>query len=87
MRPSSIPKTCDGCGKESTINHILNCRIGELINSRHNEIKSEIIDIRTKAYGPTSIHDKPLMNSNSDENNNNSNSNNNTRADLMVRGL
>ena len=28
MRPSTIPKKCDGCGKKSTIEHVLNCRAG-----------------------------------------------------------
>ena len=93
MRPESIPKYCDGCGKEATIDHILNCRIGGLIICRHNEVKDELIDIGIKAFGLNSIRDEPLTNPISDGNNSNNqntntnNNNNNNRADIMMRGL
>ena len=90
MRPESIPKYCDGCGKEASIDHILNCRVGGLIICRHNELKDELIDIGIKAFGLNSIRDEPLTNPNSDGNNQEAqtnNHNNNNRADIMMRGL
>ena len=90
MKPETIPKKCDGCGKEATVEHVLNCRIGGLIISRHNELKKELIDLGIKAFGTNSVRDEPLTNPTSDRNNNNpnnSNSNNSNRADIMIRGL
>lgn len=92
MRPEFIPKYCDGCGKEASINHILNCRIGGLIICRHNEVKNELINIGIKAFGLNSICDKSLTNPITDGNNNNNqntntNNNNNNRADIMMRRL
>ena len=85
MRPSTIPKKCDGCGKEATIEHVLNCRVGGLIISRHNELKKELIDLGIKAFGISSVRDEPLTNPTSDGNHNSSNNGN--RADIMIRGL
>lgn len=42
LLPSNLPKICDGCGRESSLQHALNCKCGGNIIARHNEIRDEL---------------------------------------------
>ena len=34
-----MPSSCDGCGAQFSLEHALDCKKGELITQRHNEVK------------------------------------------------
>ena len=40
-----MPKSCDGCGAEVSIEHALDCRFGGLVSRHHNEICDAIGDL------------------------------------------
>ena len=46
-----MPKSCDGCVAEFSIEHALDCRFGDLVTRRHNEIRDAIGDLASLAWG------------------------------------
>jgi hypothetical protein len=59
--PSNLPLRCDGCDAHFTLQHALGCRTGALVIFCHNEIKDKVVHIAIKAYSPTAVHNKPLI--------------------------
>ena len=58
-----IPATCDGCGKNLSIDHALSCPKGGLVLERHNESTKEWGDIGDRALVPSAITYEPKINS------------------------
>ena len=48
---SQMPKSCDGCCAEFSIEHALDCRFGGLVSRRHNEIRDAIGDLASLVWG------------------------------------
>ena len=46
-----MPKSCDGCGAEFSIEHALDCRFGSLVSCHHNEICDAIGDLASLVWG------------------------------------
>ena len=50
-RPLSLmPARCDGCGKDSSLTHALDCRKGGLVTQRHNKIRDALGDLAALGY-------------------------------------
>ena len=48
---SQVPKSCDGCGTEFSIEHVLNYTLGGLVSCCHNEIHDAIGDLTYLVWG------------------------------------
>ena len=48
---SQMPKSCDGCGAEFSIEHALDCRFDGLVSLRHNDICDAIGDLASLFWG------------------------------------
>ena len=45
-----MPSSCDGCGSQFSLSHVLDCRKGGLITQHHNEVRDALDDLVTLAY-------------------------------------
>ena len=57
-----LPKTCDGCTHQFTLQHALGCKKGGLVIFRHNEIRDELGYLASLAFTPSKVQDEPLIN-------------------------
>ena len=48
----SLPSVCDGCGAPLSIEHALDCRFGDLITHRHNEVWNAFGDLASLVWAP-----------------------------------
>eukprot|EP00957_Ditylum_brightwellii_P049136 3728289-Ditylum_brightwellii.AAC.1 len=39
ITPRDLLKMCDGCGKQHSLQHALQCKIGGLIGGQHDEVQ------------------------------------------------
>ena len=62
--PSNLPTSCDGCGesKKFHVNHNLDCKKGELVTARHNEIRDELRDLLAHVFSLSRIRCEPKIN-------------------------
>jgi hypothetical protein len=61
ITPPDLPKRCDGCDANFTLQHALSCKKGGLVIFRHNEIRDELTHLLGKALTPSAIRDEPLI--------------------------
>ena len=61
--PQDIPATCDGCGKNLSIEHALSCPKGGLALARNNEAAKEWGALGAWALVPSAITYEPKINS------------------------
>ena len=54
-----MPKSCDGCGGDFSIEHALDCRFGGLVVHLHNEVHDAIGDLASLVWGNV-VHE-PLV--------------------------
>ena len=66
LRPANMPRKCDGCGEEFSVEHALGCKVGGQVGARHNDIKHEWISMCTQALGKASVSDEPLIKNSQD---------------------
>ena len=59
--PDALPRECDGCGKEFTVNHGLDCRVGGLVSQRHDAVRDELGALATLALAPSAVRREPLI--------------------------
>ena len=45
-----LPANCDGCGAATSLEHALDCKKGDLVMQRHNEVIDVIGDLATLVY-------------------------------------
>jgi hypothetical protein len=50
--PPDLPIQCDGCQQKFSVHHALECKLGGLVISRHNEIRDKLSDLASKAIFP-----------------------------------
>ena len=74
-----MPKLCDGCGAEFSMEHALDCRFGGLVSRRHNEIRDAIGDLTSLVWG--NVVREPVVCDKS------TSSDGTLVADLCVRGV
>ena len=48
--PLRMPAHCDGCGATFNLEHALDCKKGDLVIQRHNEVRNALGDIASLAY-------------------------------------
>jgi hypothetical protein len=63
LTPPNIPSLCDGCHKQNSLTHALNCLNGGLITLRHNEIRQELGAIACEVFPPSAVSVEPLLTS------------------------
>lgn len=97
--PPDLPTQCDGCLKNFSVRHALECKIGGLVLSRHDEIRDEICDLASRALKPSSVRDEPKIHlsrpqeemkakkSQSPIHRNLRKSQSDERGDILIRGL
>jgi hypothetical protein len=61
ITPSNLPTQCDGCDARFTLQHALGCKKSGLVIFRHNKIRDELIHLAGKAFTPSAICGKPLL--------------------------
>ena len=63
----NMPAFCDGCGSQSSMEHALDCSIGDLVIQRHNEIRDALGDLASIAY--KEVIREPVVREADDKNN------------------
>ena len=63
LMPQDIPATCDGCGKQLSIEHALSCRKGGLVLARNDDAAKEWGDLGARALAPSASTYEPKINS------------------------
>eukprot|EP00957_Ditylum_brightwellii_P086941 6617413-Ditylum_brightwellii.AAC.1 len=63
ITPKNLPEICDGCGKQHSLQHALQCRTGGLILGCHGNACDDLGHVSTQAYSPSSIRDNPKIKS------------------------
>ena len=61
LDPPDLPKYCDGCQARLSISHSLDCKKGDLVTARHNEIRDGVSDLAGKDFTPSRVHGDPLI--------------------------
>ena len=61
LDPPDLPKYCDGCQTRFSISHALDCKKGDLVTARHNELCDGVADLADKALTPSHVCDNPLI--------------------------
>ena len=61
ITPPDLPQNCDGCGARFSLQHALGCKKGGLVILRHNDVKSELMELGQKALTNSAIRDEPLI--------------------------
>ena len=62
LMPLDTPSHCDGCNSKFTVSHALSCKVGGLINSRHDESRDTLICLASAGFAPSNVRDEPLIN-------------------------
>ena len=57
--PQDIPTTCDGCGKNFSIEHAISCPKGSLVFTQHDNAAKEWGVLGARALIPSAITYKP----------------------------
>jgi hypothetical protein len=63
ITPKDLPEICDGCGKQHSLQHALQCKTGSLILGHHNNAHDDLGHISTQAYLLSSIRNNPKIKS------------------------
>lgn len=53
--PPNLPSTCEGCGKQNSVAHALNCKTGGLVIRRHDELVGVVGDVLSKVVGERNV--------------------------------
>ena len=61
LEPPDLPMHCDGCEARFTISHSLDCKKGDLVTARHNELHDGVADLAAKDFTLAHVRDDPLI--------------------------
>ena len=64
--PANLQPHCDGCGKTSTLDHLLTCKTGGLIHQAHDELRDELALLARQTFLPSAVQIEPPIQNNSD---------------------
>eukprot|EP00956_Cyclotella_meneghiniana_P042116 scaffold248361_cov42-Cyclotella_meneghiniana.AAC.1 len=62
LKPLGMPETCDGCGKQMTVEHALSCKVGGLVHIRHDDVAQEWGYLCGLGFKPSRVSYEPLIN-------------------------
>eukprot|EP00957_Ditylum_brightwellii_P202218 15329133-Ditylum_brightwellii.AAC.1 len=63
ITPKDLPAICNSCGKQHSLQHVLQYKSGSLILGRHDDACDDLGHVSTNAYSPSSIRNNPKMKS------------------------
>ena len=58
----NAPSHCDGCDAKFSTTHVLDCKVGELIYSRHDESRDSLDFLACAGFQPSNVRDEPHIN-------------------------
>jgi len=61
LSPQDMPKQCDSCNSQFTIEHVFNCKKGNLMGLHHDDMKASWIKLLGAALIPSAVRDEPLI--------------------------
>ena len=62
--PANLQPHCDGCGKTSSLDHLLTCKTGGLIHQAHDELRDELALLARQTFTPSAVQiEPPIQNS------------------------
>ena len=61
LQPLDLPELCDGCGGPFTVGHALQCKKGNLVSLRHDDLKAVFQELMAAGLKPSSIRDEPYL--------------------------
>ena len=61
LDPPDLPTHCNGFQAKFSISHALDCKKGDLVTARHNELRDRVEDLAGKAFTPYHVRDDPLF--------------------------
>ena len=82
--PEKLHTHCDGCGKKSSLDHLLTCKTGGLVHLAHDELRDELATLCKQAYVPNAVQLEPPIQNNSDSTTENYTQD---RGDIGIRGF
>ena len=60
LKPVAMPAQCKGCGRPSTVEHVLICKVKGIIGNRHNDIKWKWNGLCTDALGTQKLNSQDV---------------------------
>ena len=82
--PEKLHTHCDGCGKKSSLDHLLTCKTGGLVHLAHDELRDELANLCKQAYVPNAVQLEPPIQNNADSTTENYTQD---RGDIGIRGF
>ena len=82
--PENLQPHCNGCGKKSTLDHLLTCKTGGLVHQAHDELRDKLATLAKQAYLPSAVQLEPPIRNNSDSTTENYSQ---ERGDIGIRGF
>ena len=64
--PQKLHTHCDGCGKKSSLDHLLTCKTGGLVHQAHDELRDELATLAKQAYLPNAVQIEPPIQNHAD---------------------
>ena len=61
LTPLGLPAKCDGCGCPFTVRHALQCKKGNLVSLRHDDLKAVWEELLAEATKPSLVRDEPYI--------------------------
>jgi hypothetical protein len=59
LQLDGLPRKCDGCGKNFSVEHGLSCKTGGLVGARHNDARDEWAHLCSLALGGSAVGTEP----------------------------
>lgn len=61
LHPPDFLKDCDGCGWQTSIQHVLGCKKRGLVTSHHNEVRDDLYYLLCQSFPPTATLTEPIL--------------------------
>ena len=61
LDPLALPSRCDGCGAPFTVSHALQCKKGNLVTLRHDDVKAVWEEMLGEGLRPSAVRDEPYL--------------------------